>query len=746
MDDLREILKHLDPADCSYTEWCTCGMALKQEGYSAEDWAAWSARDRARYHEGECRRKWETFRGNPEPVTGGTIYQLAVDHGWNPVADIQSGFLDWDSEFVADGRIIDPAWVESREVQKPDGWSPAKELRRYLETLFEPSETVSMVMQSYLDEKKGKYIPRSAGMSFSVGEVLEKLSAHGDDIGAILGDYDKKAGAWVRFNPMDGKGAKNANVTEYRYALVESDTLDIEKQNALIRELELPVAVLVHSGGKSLHAIVRIDAPDYTEYQKRVNYLYSICQKNGMEIDRQNKNPSRLSRLPGCVRGDKRQYIVDLNIGKRTWDEWKEYIESVNDSLPDFQNLYDTIDDLPPKAPEVIKGVLRKGHKMLIVGASKTGKSFLLMELCLAIASGEKWMGWECSKGRVLYVNLEVDRNSCSHRFRDAYLAMGIPKETFKSLDIWNLRGQTENMEKLVPKLVRRAKKHEYKAIIIDPIYKVLTGDENSAEQMAKFCNQFDKIAFETGAAVIYVHHHSKGAQGGKRAMDRASGSGVFGRDPDALIDLIELPLSTEQKQQTTRNAALDAGSEWLKKNHYDYWASLPQAPDYNMPEDYYNAVRGEAKEAEWLKDFQSVMHEAEETAGNYTAIRADATLREFKKPKPVNLWFKHPIHEVDESGMLADIQPEEDGRSRSNRNLGKSGKKNKTKEELQEERQIEFDQLFASLDVDHKGCVSKKELAKSLSVTEKTIKNRVKESNGKYISSDDGNVYLKEK
>ena len=40
----------------------------------------------------------------------------------------------------------------------------------------------------------------------------------------------------------------------YRYALVESDVLPPEQQNAIIRKLELPVAALVHSGGKSLHA------------------------------------------------------------------------------------------------------------------------------------------------------------------------------------------------------------------------------------------------------------------------------------------------------------------------------------------------------------------------------------------------------------------------------------------------------------------------------------------------------------
>ena len=32
--------------------------------------------------------------------------------------------------------------------------------------------------------------------------------------------------------------------------------------------------------------------------------------------------------------------------------------------------------------------------------------------------------------------------------------------------------------------------------------------------------------------------------------MDRASGLGVFARDPDALLDLIELPVSEELRKQ----------------------------------------------------------------------------------------------------------------------------------------------------------------------------------------------------
>ena len=93
--------------------------------------------------------------------------------------------------------------------------------------------------------------------------------------------------------------------------------MPIEQQNAVMRELELPIAVLVYSGGKSVHAIVKIDAPNYDEYRRRVDFLYKVCKESGLDIDKQNRNPSRLSRMPGVMRNGKKQFIIDKNIGQR---------------------------------------------------------------------------------------------------------------------------------------------------------------------------------------------------------------------------------------------------------------------------------------------------------------------------------------------------------------------------------------------------------------------------------------------
>lgn len=428
----------------------------------------------------------------------------------------------------------------------------------------------------------------------TAGELIASLKKYPADLGATVGDWKPEVGAWIRFNPLDGSGVKNDNVTRFRFALVESDTLPIAEQDIVFRKLELPIAALVHSGGKSLHAIVRVDADNYDEYRKRVEFLYDFMEKNGVSIDKQNRNPSRLSRMPGVTRNGNRQYLVATNIGRKSWVDWMDFVEGVSDELPDMVSL-DTYKDNPPELPEeLITGILRRGHKMLIPGSSKAGKSFLLMELCIAIAEGKSWLGFPCKKGRVLYVNLEIDPASAINRFLKIYEALGLPIKNADSIVVWNLRGHAVPLDQLVPKLIRRVRDQHFDAIVIDPIYKVITGDENNASEMGAFCNQFDKICTETGCSTIYCHHHSKGAQGMKKAMDRASGSGVFARDPDAQLDMIQLELS----------------------------------------EDIANNVRD----------------------GNETAWRLESSLREFPNIKPVNFWFEYPIHKVDDKGTLGEM------------------------------------------------------------------------------------------
>ncbi|MCY7486392.1 AAA family ATPase [Paenibacillus alvei] len=717
-------------------------MALKYEGYTAADWDDWSKRDGSRYHPGECFKKWTTFEGSGLPVTGATITQMAKDNGWVSRSGRDDHELDWNDE-ISGGEyvVVDKNWIEGKEIHEPVDWNPVQQLTTYLATLFEASENVGYVVDTWQNDD-GKYLPTKGAWDRTAGELIQALNECNGDVGAVLGDYNSEAGAWIRFNPLDGKGVKNENVSDFRYALVESDTMDIEKQNAIMRELDLPIAVMVYSGGKSIHAIVRIDAANYDEYRKRVDYLYNVCKKNGLNIDNQNRNPSRLSRMPGVERNEKKQFIIDTNIGKSSWDEWQNWIEDVNDDLPDPEGLTDYWNDMPKLAPPLIDGVLRQGHKMLIAGPSKAGKSFSLIELTIAIAEGIKWLIWQCSQGRVLYVNLELDRPSCLHRFKDVYKALGIPPRYIGNIDIWNLRGKSVPMDKLAPKLIRRAAKKGYIAVIIDPIYKVLTGDENSADQMAHFTNQFDKIATELGASVIYCHHHSKGSQGGKKSMDRASGSGVFARDPDALIDLVELDLTEALLKQEENKAICAIYKRFFEKHNPTYLQDHVSQDDELSAK----AMEEHAKRAIYNTEQEAAQVEikrALEAVRNRSAWRVEGTLREYAKFPPVNMWFQYPIHRVDDVGSLKDIEPEGESKPPWQKATGK--RKEKAKEERRSKAE-EFADAVANCNMGEPPTV--KDLQDWFSSTGKEVPDRTIRSwitkYGFKIDRNNGNVVIK--
>lgn len=626
--DLRELLEYIDPSDCSYQEWVDVGLALHQEGYPSFIWEEWSAQDGERYHAGECDKKWQSFgHYTGRTITGATITQMAKENGWTSKRMEPEGAIAFGTMITANMdqyQVVDKNWIEDSDFSIPKSYPlecRLKDLTTYLSTIFEPQEYVGYVVDTFRG-KDDKLLPKKGNFMRTAGQLLSDLKTY-QNIDSALGTINEAAGAWIRFNPLDGQGVKNDNVTNFKYALLESDNMTLGKQKAILEQLELPIAAMVYSGKKSIHAIVKVDAYDYDEYRKRVDFIYSIATKNGFKVDKQNRNPSRLSRMPGVIRNGKPQFLMATNIGKADYKEWEEWIASVNDDLPEPEGLDSIWDNMPDLAPPLIDGVLREGHKMLIAGPSKAGKSFALINLCISIAEGREWFGFDCHQGKVLYVNLELDRASCLHRFKDVYKALKQPPTNISNITIWNLRGKSLPMDQLAPKLIRRAQKKGYKAIVIDPIYKVITGDENSADQMANFCNQFDKVCTELKCAVIYCHHHSKGSQGAKRSMDRASGSGVFARDPDAIIDLIEL----EVKDEAVESVAVES---------------------------------------------------------HVTAWRMEGTLREFSKFKPVDVWFDWPIHKVDESGFLAMAEFEsaqEKGRYRGNQT--KKTMKEKRKDQI---------------------------------------------------------------
>jgi hypothetical protein len=652
--DLLELLDHIDPAILGYQEWINVGMALKDSGHRVGDWEAWSQRDARRYHEGECEKKWQSFRGADSPVTGGTVVAIARSQGWAPPAD-EGHELSWDDVIgPRDERVIvrDAAWIEDEDVPEPEDWDPAKEITTYLETLFEAGENVGYVAQSW--EKDGRFLPQKGNWDRTAGELVQELNRCGGDLGRVLGDYNQLAGAWIRFNPLDGRGCKNENVTEFRFALVESDSTEIGKQLAIIKAMELPVACLVHSGKKSLHAIVRIDAPDYDEYRKRVDYLYAACKKNGLMVDAQNKNPSRLSRMPGVMRDGRKQFIVATGIGKESWAEWLDWAENKADVLPvDVTSFDEEWDELIAFQDAIIDGLLGSNEKMMLSSASKAGKSVALLELVAAIANGAEWMGARCSQGHTLYINFELKRESRIKRMREICAAKGYVRSNASKMHFLDLRGHSAPLDRLISKIVRQTSEYGCSVIIIDPIYKVMAGDENNAEAVSRFCNQLDALSRQMDCSIIYCHHFSKGQQGQKVSIDRASGSGVFARDADALVSMTELNITDDIRKAYTNEIECAHIGRWIEAHKLT--AMLEDiAQDAQVVSSAYRAALAASLPREQMNTLIGELDALQPSIVSMTAWRLESTLRDFAPRRSVDVWYRYPVHEVDEAGLLA--------------------------------------------------------------------------------------------
>ena len=198
-----------------------------------------------------------------------------------------------------------------------------------------------------------------------------------------------------------------------------------------------------------------------------------------------------------------------------------------------FESWDDLEDAELPELKMVLDGILNQGAKMTIGGDSKAGKTWLLMDLAFSIATGQDWLGIKTHKGRVLYVNFEIQKQFFKKRGQSIKRAKKI-EGNVPSLLTWTLRGHFTTAENFKEEILDQIADEKFDVIIVDPLYKLLNGaDANSAGEMQKILAELEQIADRAEAALVYADHFSKGNQAAKKAIDRISGSGVTARDPD---------------------------------------------------------------------------------------------------------------------------------------------------------------------------------------------------------------------
>lgn len=376
------------------------------------------------------------------------------------------------------------------------------EFKRFLQAAFAPTEVVCIC--DSVEEGR----PVSAGSFITIEEWIARFDGPESRILS-----PEREGIFVRINPFRPNlysGSDN-DVSAYRHVLVEFDEKPKVEQEKLFRDSGLPITVLIDSGGKSIHAWVRVDAPNRKEWDIRRDIIYSSIPG----IDDKNKNPSRYSRLPGAWRSPtSQQKLLATNLGSESWEDYLTSRET-DDDQSTVVTIKDLMDFDPDNDPDNLIGKrwLTRGSSMIVSGGTGIGKSSLMMQIVIRWCLGLDFFGIKPVKPlKIGVIQAENDKGDLAEAFR------GVVHKRF-SLDQMNqlqknLEFRTEAVrtgDQFLAYARRFIHRSKLDLIVADPLFSYFGGDLSDQGEVSVFLrNKLQPILQETKVAWIWMHHVAK--------------------------------------------------------------------------------------------------------------------------------------------------------------------------------------------------------------------------------------------
>lgn len=208
---------------------------------------------------------------------------------------------------------------------------------------------------------------------------------------------------------------------------------------------------------------------------------------------------------------------------------------------PGLRSVHDLLVDFPHLRPPVLVGLLREGEILNVISSPKVGKSWLVTDLAIAVATGRPWLGlFDTHRGEVLILDNELHGATTASRIPQVALARGIPVDEFAhAVFVENVRGNLVDIFELEA-YFNRIEPGRFTLIILDALYRFMPRDmdENANAAMASAYNQIDRYAQRLRSAFALVHHTTKGTQGDKSITDVGAGAGSQSRAADTHLIL----------------------------------------------------------------------------------------------------------------------------------------------------------------------------------------------------------------
>jgi RecA-family ATPase len=179
-----------------------------------------------------------------------------------------------------------------------------------------------------------------------------------------------------------------------------------------------------------------------------------------------------------------------------------------------------------------VEGCLPVGNVSLLSGDGGIGKTILLLQLCIAAATGKDWLGIKPKPGRAIYLSCEDDHDELWRRTEDIAAAFDVEMADIGENAIWidrvgkdskliefeRFTGKPDSTN-LWMRLMVRARSFGATYIVIDTATQTFGGNQNNETQVAAYINQLRRLAIAIQGAVILTKHPSLSGRGNGTGM-----------------------------------------------------------------------------------------------------------------------------------------------------------------------------------------------------------------------------------
>ena len=224
---------------------------------------------------------------------------------------------------AADVGQIDADFIKARSPRCPETQTPAS----FLQCLYRPGEKV-LVFDVY--KSQGRYVCECVEPPYDADCLNHMVNGNKD-------------GVWFLCNPVDGEYHPNPrqggtlsrrseeSVTAWRYLVLESDDADAAEWLAILVQLPLRIAAIYTSGGRSIHALIRVDAVSKADWDAKARKLKPLMTILG--ADPASITAVRLTRLPGCYRMQDGPSTPPRPFKRKRWVDEPLQFDAVGDPI-----------------------------------------------------------------------------------------------------------------------------------------------------------------------------------------------------------------------------------------------------------------------------------------------------------------------------------------------------------------------------------------------------------------------------